>query len=455
MNMYRKAVPTSTDMKNDPADLEYIAALVRDDEVHADVYLSSEVFALEQERLFSRTWQFVGHASQVPAIGDFYTTEVAGEPLVMLRRTDGSVGVLENRCAHKGTAIFSRRSGNTGKLMRCPYHAWTYRLDGSLMSMPARSDYGDTSFQQCAASKGLGRPSTANYRGFIFVRLAEQGPAFEEYAGEMLKVLDNLLDRSPKGELLVTGGCLRSVLNCNWKMYLENVNDAIHAVPTHDSVISATTAVWNAQTDQSSKPMAVEQLLPFGQGLDFVKSMGSRVFANGHSILGTKASLHVGYAALAQYEAVLTRRHGEAKAKEILSFSPQNAILYPTMAVKCSPQLIRVVRPLAADRTLIEAWALELEGAPEELLQRTISYNRLVYSPMSAVAHDDIHVFESMQQSLRARGNRWVSLHRLHRPDETCDGRVDHLATSEILMRNQFRTWRRWMTQVESPRTAA
>lgn len=442
-------------MKNDPGYFERIAALVREDEVHADVYLSPEIFALEQERLFPHTWQFVGHASQVPKAGDFYATEVAGEPLVMLRRADGSVGVLENRCAHKGTAIFSSRSGNTGKLLRCPYHAWTYRLDGTLLSMPLRSEYSDTSFQQCAASKGLGQPHTANYRDFVFVRLAEQGPSFEDYAGEMLQVLDNLVDRSPDGELVVTGGCLRSVLNCNWKMYLENVNDAIHAVPTHDSVISATTAVWSAQPDQSSKPMAVEQLLPFGLGLDFVRSMGGRVFANGHSILGTKASLHVGYAALAEYEAALARRHGEAKAKEILSFSPQNAILFPSMAVKCSPQLIRVVRPLAADRTLIEAWALEAKGAPEELLQRTISYNRLVYSPMSPVAHDDIHIFETIQQSLRARANHWVSLHRLHRRDETSDGRVDHLATSEILMRNQFRAWRHWMTQVETPRTAA
>lgn len=439
-------------MKNFPGD--DIANLVRDDQVHADIYLSPEIFSLEQERLFPHTWQYVGHASQVPDVGDFYTTEIAGEPLIMLRRADGSVGVLENRCAHKGTAILSSRSGNTGKLLRCPYHAWTYKLDGTLLSMPLRSEYDNTAFKKCAASRGLGQPQSANYRGFIFVRLAEQGASFEEYAGEMLKVLDNLIDRSPDGELVVTGGCLRSVVNCNWKMYMENVNDSIHALPTHNSVVSATNAVWEAQADQSSKPMAVEQILPFGLGLDFVRTMGCRVLANGHSILGTKASLHTGYSSMQEYEAALIRRHGEAKTREILSFSPQNAILFPSMALKCSPQLIRVVRPLAADRTLIEAWAFEAKGAPDELLQRTINYNRLVYSPMSPVAHDDIHVFESMQQSLQARINRWVSLHRLHECEETAAAGVEHLATSEILMRNQFRAWLQWMTQAETPRTA-
>ena len=74
-----------------------------------------------------------------------------------------------------------------------------------------------------------------------------------------------------------------------------------------------------------------------------------------------------------------------------------------------------------------------------------MNYTRLVYSPMSPVAHDDIHIFETIQRSLHSRGNPWVSFHRLHQANETDSGDIEHSGTSEILMRNQFLAWSRWM----------
>jgi phenylpropionate dioxygenase-like ring-hydroxylating dioxygenase large terminal subunit len=115
---------------------ESLADLVQGDRVHRDVYVSERIFLLEQERLWKRAWVFVGHASLVPKAGDFYTTEIAGQSLVMLRQPDGKVTVLYNRCAHKGSRIVHDRRGNAGKFLRCPYHAWTYKLDGKLMSVP-------------------------------------------------------------------------------------------------------------------------------------------------------------------------------------------------------------------------------------------------------------------------------------------------------------------------------
>ena len=85
-----------------------IRALVRDDAVHRDVYVSSELFDLEMERLWRSAWVYVGHDSQVPNAGDFYTVDIARQPLLMLRGTDGAVRVLLNRCAHKGAKIAGR-----------------------------------------------------------------------------------------------------------------------------------------------------------------------------------------------------------------------------------------------------------------------------------------------------------------------------------------------------------
>ena len=420
-----------------------VASLVGDDRVHRDLYLSPAIFALEQQRLFARTWQYLGHASQVPSPGDCYATEVAGRPLLMVRRDDGGVGVLMNRCAHKGAKLVTAPTSRVGRFFRCPYHAWAYNLDGSIRAIPLRGGYDGTRLQECEAAGGLARVTSTVYRGFVFVRLGE-GPAFDAYFGPVLHALDNLADRSPEGELEIAGGCLRSVMRCNWKMYLENINDTMHAVTAHQSAAEAAQAVWDRQPAGAVKPMSMEQMLPFGSGYDFFERMGGRVFANGHSILGTQASIHSAYGALGDYGQSLARAHGLERAREVLAFAPQNSILFPSIAVKSSPQTLRVIRPLAADRTLIEIWALRPKGAPATLQRRTAMYNRLVFSPMSVVAHDDVHVFETMQQALAAPGNEWVSLQRGRRAGE--DGeRADVGGTDERLMRNQFRAWAAFM----------
>ena len=92
-----------------------VRALVQPDRVHRDLYISDEIFALEQEHFFVNTWNYVGHDSQVPKAGDFITNDVAGRPLIVVRHDDDSVRVLMNRCAHKGARVVSAPSGNTAK----------------------------------------------------------------------------------------------------------------------------------------------------------------------------------------------------------------------------------------------------------------------------------------------------------------------------------------------------
>jgi len=424
-----------------------VRALVQDDRVHRDVYLSEEVFALETEQLHARSWVYLGHESQVREPGDYITTEIAGRSLIMVRQADRTIRVLMNRCAHKGAKVVTERSGSTGCGFRCPYHAWAYRLDGAPAGVPLRQGYEGTRLNDCESGRGLVRvPNSVNYRGFLFIRLSEDGQSFEEYFKGALFALDNLADRSPLGELEVAGECIRSEIRCNWKIYLENINDTVHAPVTHESSAMSAKAVWDEQPEDAPKPMAMELLLPFGGGYDFAEKMGSRVFANGHSVLGTNASLHSAYSSVPEYEASMVEAYGEERAHAILSFAPQNSVFYPSMAVKASPQTLRVLRPLGPDRTLLEVWAFRPKGAPDVLVQRTLSYNRLVFSPLSIVAHDDIQVFETIQRSLRSPGNDWVSLHRGFRAEEMAS--VDYASdgANEVLMRNQYRGWVKQMT---------
>jgi hypothetical protein len=199
--------------------------------------------------------------------------------------------------------------------------------------------------------------------------------------------------------------------------------------------------------------MAVEQLIGFQYGVEFMDKMGGRVFADGHSLLGTSASIHSGYGEAPEYIEAMNKAYGPERAKAILSYMPQNAILYPSVAIKGSPQVMRVIRPLAADRTLLEAWCFRAKGAPAMMAERSMLYNRLVFSPMSLVAQDDVHIFETTQKSLYAGGNPWVSLHRHYRSGEAGEAAKDVAGLDEILIRNQYRAWARFMA-AEPPRSA-
>jgi benzoate/toluate 1,2-dioxygenase subunit alpha len=421
-------------------DSHALLALIEPDRVHRDVYLDPEVFQLEMERLWSRAWIYAGHTSQVPQAGDFITLDVAAKPLIVVRHTDGKIRVLLNRCAHKGTKVVYDTAGNAGKTFRCPYHAWTYRTDGTLLQIPLKQGYEGTGLQ----AGGLSPVTHEVYRGFVFVRLAD-GPGFREYFGDSLSSIDNLADRSPEGELEITGGCLRFVHNCNWKMFVENLNDTMHPMIAHASSAGTAKKLWEGKPAELPKPMAIEQYAPFANDYKFFDDMGVKVYPHGHGFSGVNFSIHSSYSAIKEYEEAMKRTYGEEKAKQVLGTVRHNTVYYPSLTIKGAIQSIRVARPLAADKTLIESWTFRLKGAPESLLHRTVMYNRLINSPMSVVGHDDLHCYRSAQEGLAADGNEWVSLHRNFRPDETSASELTCNGTSEISMRNQFRAWREFM----------
>lgn len=432
---------------NHTIDAAPIRTLVRDDQVHKDLYLSEDVFRHEQRTLFANTWNYLGHTSQIPETGDFFTLVIAGQPILVLRDSDGQVRAFHNRCAHKGTQLVSAESGRLGgRFVRCPYHAWSYRLDGKLIAYPLKQGYENTQMLHSEAGRGL-RPVAGFevYRDFIFGRLAREGVGFDEYFGDILQAIDLMVDRSPTGRLQVDGGVLRNTVNCNWKLYLENINDSVHPVSTHESAVRAAQSVMKGQPADAQTPLAFEQILPFGQKYDFFHQTGGKVFPNWHSITGTQFSIHSGYGSMPEYVAALEAARGPYRTRQILERSPQNVVLYPSLALKGSPQTIRVIRAVAVDRTVIEAWNFRTLDAPELLFDRALTYSRPVFSPTSVVAHDDVHLFEAQQKGLRSQAAEWVSLHREYDARELDEPTRETSGTNELLMRNQHRAWARYM----------
>ena len=123
--------------------------------------------------------------ARCPKLGDYFATTIGAQPIIMVRDTDDSVKVLYNRCPHKGTRLTGETCGNAGRFFRCPYHAWTFRTDGSLAGVPLRRAMTARSFADGHAARGMTPVRHVhNYRGFVFAKLNDVGLGFEEFFGE-------------------------------------------------------------------------------------------------------------------------------------------------------------------------------------------------------------------------------------------------------------------------------
>jgi phenylpropionate dioxygenase-like ring-hydroxylating dioxygenase large terminal subunit len=288
-----------------------------------------------------------------------------------------------------------------------------------------------------------------NYHGFIFVRLASKGIGFEEYFGDSLSSIDNMVERAPAGRLEVAGGVLRYMHDCNWKMFVENLNDTMHPMVAHESSAGTAKRLWAGQSPDTPKPMVIEQFLPFTNNYDFFDKMGVKIYDNGHSFTGVNFSIHSKYSAVPEYEAALIKARGEKEAQRILGTNRHNTVYFPSLTIKGAIQSIRVVRPLAYNRAVLESFTFRLVGAPPELLQRTVMYTRLINAPTAVVGHDDLACYRAIQLGLRTEGNDWISLHRGFSSQELAHMPGDYNGNNEISMRSQFKAWAKFMTAGE------
>ncbi|MBJ7554857.1 Rieske 2Fe-2S domain-containing protein [Marinomonas spartinae] len=418
-------------------------------EVHRSVYLDEEIFSEEQEKIFSKSWLYLCHASQIPNSGDYFTTEIASQPLVAIRQSSGEVKVLYNRCPHKGVKVLSEKSGNCGRFLRCPYHAWTFRTSGELLSIPVKKEYESCTFANCEANAGMKLVACVqNYRDFIFIRLSESGLPFDIFFGNSLSTLDNMVERSPYGKLRIVGKALRHRHRCNWKMVMDNQTDTCHPMVAHESSAGEAIKLWSeTQEGQAKPPMVVELFSPFMSSHAFFADMGIRIWPNGHGHTGVSNSIHSDYSEISGYWESMIETYGEARTKQILGDTRHNTVYFPNLMVKGPIQSLRVIRPISASETVVESWIFELEGAPKEMLERTVQYNNLINSPCSMVAHDDVEMYERAMEGLKSQASLWVNIARLYQPGESWEETKETVGTSEIAMRNFYSMWQSMMEE--------
>ncbi len=432
-----------------------IRAMVQGHQVHRDVYTSQAVYKAEMRHLFRNAWIFVGHDSQTPNKGAYITTQIGDQPVIQVRHSDDEIHVLHNRCPHKGTKIAIDRAGNTGKFFRCPYHAWSFKTDGCRLAIPLKKGYQGTGLEETPNAKGMASVGAVKvYRGFVFARLAGEGIGFDEFFGESLSTIDNMVDRAPGGRLEISGPPLRYMHKCNWKMLLENQTDTCHPMVAHESSAGTAIDIFKDLGEPEPRPAAMQIIAPFMSPYEFFEGMGIRTWPNGHGHTGVNMSIHSDYDAIPGYFDALTKTHGVEAAKAILDESRHNSIYFPNIMVKAPLQQLRNFIPLGPDKTLVESYVYRLVGAPDQLVAMSAMYNRMINAPTSIVGHDDLEMYERAQEGLLSDGLEWVNLQRLYEEGEDFSAEAVENGTTERQMRNQFNAWVKFMTADMDPGVA-
>src|SRR5262245_17197403 len=190
--------------------------------IPAPWYIDPRVLELERRTVFSRSWQMVGRTDQLSEPGQYITIEVSGEPIVVVRGSDGVLRGFFNVCRHHAAAVLVEPEGRAANL-RCPYHGWTYSLEGELKGTPDFAGVCD--FDR--SRSGLAPVDTCSWEGWVFVRLASGGPTIEEC------LRPSLVDQMSRAGLQKLRWMDRRhySLNCNWKVFVDNYLDGGYHVP--------------------------------------------------------------------------------------------------------------------------------------------------------------------------------------------------------------------------------
>lgn len=240
--------------------------------VSRDIFVSAEVYQRELDTLFTRAWLFVGHESQVANPGDFFTSRMGEESVILCRDKAGAVHVFLNSCRHRGMKVCRYDEGST-TLFTCPYHNWAYGLDGRLIGVPQFKQLYEGVLDK-ADWPLVEVPKLALYKGTVWASWDAEAPPFDTWLGDARQHLDEALDcrdGRPGGSEVI--GVHKWVFPSNWKFAAENFLGDTYHNPSHRSVDligigpSAAAGVKGRRDNEMAKATHVWISFPAGHGI--------------------------------------------------------------------------------------------------------------------------------------------------------------------------------------------
>ncbi len=420
---------------------EYFRGLVLEDRVHRSLYTDPEIFELEMERIFGRVWLYVGHQSQIPNPGDYFCTTIARQPMVLTRDRDGAVHVLFNRCGHRGSRVLNEECGNA-RIFTCMYHGWSFHPNGELAGVPMRRDFpAETLVDPQFGMVHL--PRVESYRGFVFASLDPSVMPLRDYLGEAIRGIDELVDRAPAGEIELWAGCHRYEYRGNWKLQFENMADMYHPAAAHASTVGPDGRQFRRRSGGKGgdAPFFAEN------GEAIVAQTGVRGFRNGHSSEASLFREEQSGGVWDEYRALLVAKHGEERTRDILRNRRHSMTIFPSVDILIAQTSVRVIRPLAVDRTEVQVYPVKLKGAPPQISIDVVRFVNITHAAASFIQSDDLEAFERATQGFATSGTDWVLVARgLGNEIDEGSGVQFGDRSSEVGQRAQHYAWRDLMS---------
>lgn len=401
-------------VKEDPLDFR----------VGTKIYTDPLIFEAELRNIFEKSWVYVAHESEVPLSGDYRTAAIGRQPVIVSRSQDNKINILLNACRHRGNAVCREERGNSN-FFRCPYHGWVYRNSGELTAITDRKEYPDGFGKDI---EGLIKvPRVAVYRGLIFASLSPQGESLNEYLGEAKKYIDLWMDQSPTGELKLSRPHKLSYQG-NWKFQVENGVDGQHAKYVHESAFSTRQHFGGRAAKQSYAANEVGCTRGFEWGHCLLERPGLRV--------GVKPEL------LKQYKDSLQHSYGAERTEQILNI--RHILIFPNVYLMDAN--IRVIQPIAIDKSDVYSSFVGLEGVPDEINEARFRSLQERLGTSGFIGTDDMEIFSANQSGMQASAMEWVLLSRgIHREVVHPNGERHGGPADETPQRAIYRGWARIM----------
>lgn len=210
-----------------------------------EYFVSDEIFAAEHERIFFRSWLLAGHVSQLAESGSYFLFELERESVIVLRDGHGEIRAFHNHCRHRGSRLCHDHAGTLGATIQCPYHAWTYGLDGALRNVPAMNEVAGFD----AADLPLHAVALSEWEGFLFLNFAAKPQPFTE-------ALPGLVGRFAQWRPAGLRAAARKVyeVDANWKLIFHNFSECYHCPLAHPH-LNKLTPFRNSENDLDEGPV--------------------------------------------------------------------------------------------------------------------------------------------------------------------------------------------------------
>jgi phenylpropionate dioxygenase-like ring-hydroxylating dioxygenase large terminal subunit len=421
-----------------PGDMHDLARLAQPTRVHRRAFTDAAVFAAEMNRIYARTWVYLGHESELPGAGSYKATTAGTRPVLLTRDAEGAVHAFVNACRHRGVLLADDHTAGTRRHHMCPYHGWTYDAAGALVGVPMADRQGPGFDARAHGLLALARVET--YRGFIFGSFAPDVPPLPEHLGAAAPFVDRFVDLSPTGRIRVESGVTRYAYTGNWKQQVENAMDGYHPEIVHrsffDGVLRKRIGRGMGATIAGAISPARSVALGGGHALIDFRAVDRK------AILGAEqppaeADWH------ARVRSRLADRPGYAQ--EVIACNGGdgfNLLVYPNLVLINNQ--IRVIHPVRVDHTEVFAYPVTLEDVAPEINAARVRAHEDFYGPASFGAPDDLEMFQRQWAGLaRSPELEWLCYDRglqHEAPFGDGPGRASHIA-DETAARG---VWRRW-----------